>query len=148
MFDICCLNSAVPGTNPKYLVSADFDVYPDIPKGCEWISENTGWLFEMTYEFITKEKHLSWCEFSSSVAVNFAILRGYKEIYLAGIDLIEDGKPLKHYDGIINSVCTAEFRCRNEKKYIKDLCKKNNIKIYNLNKECDWLEFADIGIVK
>ena len=102
----------------------------------------------MTYEFITHEKHLSWCQFSSSVAINFAILRKYKEIYLAGIDLIEDGKPLNHYDGVINKECTDSFRCRSEKKYIKDLCNRNKVKIFNLNKDCNWLEVADIGINK
>ena len=71
-----------------------------------------------------------------------------KEIYLAGIDLIEDGKQFYHYDGVLNRECTDSFRCRSEKQYIKDLCNKNNVEIFNLNPKCDWAKTIDIGINK
>ena len=138
----------MPNTKPKYLVSADFDVKPEIPKDCEWISENNDWEFTNNNYIVTEEKYLSWCEFSSSLAVNFLILRGYKEIYIAGVDLIEDGKPLFHYDGILNKECTDTFRCKKEKEYINNLAQLYNISIFNLNPACDWLKVADLGILK
>lgn len=137
------------GTSPKYLVSADFDTIPEIPVNCEWVSPNADWtLFTDLNNIITEEGNLTWCNFSSSLAVNFAILRGYKEIYLAGIDLIEDGKPLVHYDGIVNKDNTAKFRCKDEKEFIKKICKLNKVLIYNVNPKCDWLKVKDIGIIK
>lgn len=147
-FDVCCINSLVPNTQPKYLVSADVDVKPEIPHGCEWISSNTGWLFYTGKDILTENLNLSYSEFSSSLAVNFAILRGYKKIYLAGIDLIEDGKPFMHYDGILNNEITAQSRCEKDKKFIIDICEKNNVSIFNLNPICDWLPYEDIGLIK
>ena len=149
--DCICINSVVPGTKPKYLVSADFDVKPVIPAGCEWISENNDWYFfknSPDTDIITKEKRLSWCYYSSSLAVNFAILRGYNEIYLCGIDLIETKEMLEHYDDVPPGKIAGKYTYKEEKEFIKNLCNKYGVQIYNLNPECDWLPFKDIGILK
>ena len=141
----------MPNTFPKYLVSVDVDVNPEMPDGCEWVSENNGWLFyhdNNLNPILTEEYNLTYSIMSSSLAVNFAILRGYKEILLAGIDLIEDARPFFHYDGIMNIQVTEKFMCRTEKEFIKKICKENNIKIYNLNSDVDWLQTKDIGIIK
>lgn len=130
------------------MVSVDIDVIPVIPEACEWISENNGWIFYKNnkQDILTEENNLTYQTMSSSLAVNFAILRGYKEIILAGIDLIEDGKPFYHYDGIMNQVNTEKYMCKQEKEFIISLCKAHKVKIYNINPKCDWLEYKDIKI--
>ena len=141
-YDVCCINYPIPGIRVHYLVSCDEWVKPVLAPKTEWISENTGWDLHKTKEFITEEKHLSWCCYSSSAAVNFAILRGYKEIYLCGVDLIENNKPFDHYDGIMNKIVPRGLA--KEKEYIIELCKKNNVKIYQTNPAADWLEYKRI----
>lgn len=147
-YDVCCINSVVPGTKPKYLVSVDFDLYPEVPEGCEWVSRCNDWVIERTNAFITEEGRISWGYYSSSAAVNLALLRGYRTIYLAGIDLIEDGKPFQHYFGKTNEEDANVKYLKYEKDYIKTLCQCHDAKIYNLNPDCDWLPTKDIGILQ
>ena len=146
-FDVLCINYPIPDIKVHYVVAADYWTEPILASKTEFISQNTGWVLTRTDErIITKEKNLSWCCFSSSLAVNFAILRGYKTAYLAGIDLVENDKPLKHYDGVVNRNISSINACRKEKKYIKWLGEK--IILYNLNPLCDWLKYKDIGLLK
>lgn len=147
-YDVCCINSVVPGTKPKYLVSVDFDYFPKVPEGCEWVSRCNNWQIERTKAFITEEKKISWGYYSSSAAVNLALLRGYRTIYLAGIDLIEDNKPFSHYFGKVNKKIANTDYLRYEKDYIKTLCQIFDAHIYNLNPQCNWLETKDIGILQ
>ena len=147
-FDVCCINSVVPNIKKvHYIVSADEWVKPEIPEGCEWVSVNTGWEFVKGSEIIQQEQKLSWKHYSSDLAVNFAILRGYKHIYLAGIDMVEDGKPFVHYDGIINKDPTIIDGCRDEKLLIRYLGHKFGVLLYQLNPESTWLNFADVGLL-
>jgi predicted phosphoadenosine phosphosulfate sulfurtransferase len=146
-YDVCCINFPIPNIKVRYVVAADVWVKPVLAPQTEFISENTGWHFKKTpSEIIRKQKELSWCYYSSSLAVNFAILRGYKTIYLAGIDLIEDNKPFNHYDGIINTKAATIEAVKTEKTYIKKLAQ--NIDIYQLNPICDWLKYKDIGLLQ
>ena len=81
------------------------------------------------------------------MAVNFAIMRGYKIIYLAGIDLVEEREPQKHYDGSLYKHRQMIETHRSEKEYIKKLSKEYNVNIYQLNPDCCWLEVKDIGLL-
>lgn len=147
-FDICCINSKIPNLNRvDYIVSADEWVKPEIPDGCEWISVNNGWDIIKTEKIIAEEQRLSWKHLSSDLAVNFALMRGYRIIYLAGIDLVEDGKPFYHYDGIMNKKPQAADGAKDEKEVIKHLCELKGAKIYQINPEADWLEVKDIGLL-
>lgn len=147
-FDICCINSKIPSLKRvDYIVSADDWTKPEIPEGCEWVSVNSGWEIIKTEKVIRQELKLSWKHLSSDLAVNFAILRGYKTIYLAGVDLVEDGKPFYHYDGVMNKKEQAAEGAKDEKEHIKMLCEQSGVKIYQLNPEADWLEFCDVGLL-
>lgn len=146
-FDVCCINYPIPDIRVHYVVAADYWTEPKLAPKTEFISANTGWeLIKTDEKIITENKRLSWGFFSSSLAVNFAILRGYETAYLAGVDLFENDKPFAHYDGVVNrNVCSMEA-CRGEKRYIKRLGEK--IKLYQLNRLCDWLQYKDIGLLK
>lgn len=147
-FDICCINSKIPKLKRvDYIVSADEWVKPEIPDGCEWISVNNGWNIVKTEQIIQQERRLSWKHLSSDLAVNFALMRGYRTIYLAGVDLVEDGKPFYHYDGVMNKKPQAADGARDEKEHIKHLCELSGAKIYQINPEADWLEVRDIGLL-
>ncbi len=143
-FDVCCINYPIPDIRVHYVVSADKWVMPVLAPKTEWISQNTGWEFKKTENVIRQENKLSWRYYSSSLAVNFGVLKGYKTIYLGGVDLIEDNKPFNHYDGIVNKRKVDASSCVAEKEYIKELAK--NINIYQLNPNADWLEYRNIGL--
>ena len=147
-FDICCVNKPIEGLKRiDCLVSADEYVKPEIPEGCEWVSVHNGWDIIKSEHIIQQYKRLSWKHLSSDLAVNYAILMGYKTIYLAGVDLVEDDKPFYHYDGIVNKRKTSADICKDEKEHIKLLAREANVKLYQLNPDCDWLEFKDIGLL-
>ena len=146
-FDVCCINYPIPNIKVHYVVSADYTVNPTLAPKTEWISQNTGWCFKKTEKIIQEQEILSWCIYSSSLAVNFAISRGYKEIYLGGIDLVEDNKPFVHYDGIVNIKPASISGVQKEKEYIKALATKYGVDLYQLNPDADWLPFKDIGIL-
>lgn len=143
MFDICCINYPIPNIKVHYVVAADHWVKPILAPKTEFISKNTGWEFIKGEDIITEEKRLSWRHYSSSLAVNFGILRGYKNIYLCGVDLIEDNKPFVHYDGIINRRKANAEGCKQEKEYIINLGKKYRVNLYQMNPNCGWLEFKN-----
>ena len=143
-YDVLCINYPIPDIRVHYVVSCDEWVKPVLAPKTEWISVNTGWDMHKTREFIADEFHLSWLHYSSSAAVNFAILRGYKEIYLCGVDLLYDGKPFNHYDGIVNNVSPTEKSLIEEQNYIKTLCDNNNVRIYQVNPKATWLEYKEL----
>lgn len=146
-FDVCCINYPIPNIRVHYLVSADKEVKPILAPKTEWISLNTGWCLKKTDRIIQEIGVLSWCIYSSSLAVNFAISRGYKTMFLGGIDLFDDNKPFKHYDGVINKKSATTHGVTEEKKFIKRLAEKYNVNIYQLNPQADWLEFKDVGLL-
>lgn len=131
-FDVCCINYPIFDIRVHYVVSVDSWTKPILAPKTEWISSNTGWDFIKSYERKThEEKRLSWACFSSSAAVSFAFLRGYKEVYLVGVDLKENNEPMKHYDGTENVFKTKASVCKKEKEYIAWY--KDKIKIYQTN---------------
>ena len=140
-FDVCCINYPIPNIKVHYVVSADAWTKPILAPKTEWISENTGWEFKKTDRIIQKEGCLSWRIFSSSLAVNFAILRGYKKIYIAGVDLIEDDKPFIHYDGVVNNRKASVSGCRMEKEYIIELMNTYNVELFQVNPKAKWLKY-------
>lgn len=146
-YDVLCINYPIPNIRVYYVVSADNLVKPILAPKTEWISSNTGWEIIKTDKIIQEEKKLSWRIYSSSLAVNFAILRGYKNIYLGGVDLIENGKPLKHYDGVVNTKPASIEGTQKEKEYIKVLATKYNVNLFQLNPKADWLEYKNIGLL-
>lgn len=146
-FDVCCINYPIPDIRVHYLVSADREVKPILAPKTEWISSNTGWNLQKTDRIIQTQGILSWCIYSSSLAVNFGISRGYKRIYLGGVDLLENDKPFVHYDGVINKRVASISAAKKEKEYLKQLAEHFNVELYQLNPKADWLEFKDIGIL-
>ena len=114
-YDVCCINYPIPNIRVHYVVSADQWVKPVLAPQTEWISKNTGWCFKKTERIIQEIGVLSWLNYSSSLAVNFAISRGYKTIYLAGVDLVDDNKPFAHYDGVVNIKAASAGGCNREK---------------------------------
>ena len=140
-FDVLCINYPIPNIKVHYVVSADAWTKPILAPKTEWISENTGWEFKKTDRIIQKEGCLSWRIFSSSLAVNFAILRGYKKIYIAGVDLIEDDKPFIHYDGVVNTRNASISGCRMEKEYIIELMNTYNVELFQVNPKAKWLKY-------
>lgn len=151
-FDICCINGSLPQLKRiDYVVSADDFCKPYIREGAEWISVNNGWKLIKTEARIIQEdvpiRRLSWKHLSSDLAVNFAIMRGYRTIYLAGIDLVEDGKPFYHWDGVMNKKPQSAEGARDEKEFIKLLGRRFGANIYQLNPDSDWLEVKDLGLL-
>lgn len=146
-YDVCCINYPIPNIKVHYLVSADAHVKPLLAPKTEWISQNNGWCFKKTDSIIQEQGILSWCIYSSSLAVNFGITRGYKTMFLGGIDLFDDDKPFLHYDGIQNKKPAKSSGTKKEKEYIKELAEKYEVKIYQLNPDADWLEFKNIGLL-
>lgn len=147
-FDTLCINVSLPQLKRiDYVVSADEFCKPYIRPESEWVSKNNGWNIVKSEQTIQQPQRLSWKHLSSDLAVNFAIMRGYKTIYLAGIDLVEDKEPQYHYDGSLYKRRYRKETHQSEKKYIKQLARDFNVKIYNLNPDSDWLEFRDIGLL-
>lgn len=144
-FDVCCINYPIPNIKVHYVVSADCWVKPILAPKTEWISENTGWEFKKSAKIIRENKRLSWRYYSSSLAVNFGISRGYKTIYLGGVDLFDKNEPFNHYDGVMNIKPASIDATSGEKLYIKEMAK--DVKLYQLNPKADWLEFKDIGLL-
>lgn len=147
-YSICCINTVNPNLKQvNYVVSTDYNIMFPYDREFEWISPHTNWLFLGTGEpYYIEERKLSWCYYSSSIAVAFAILRGYKEIYLAGVDL--KGEDIfEHYDGKPIPQTNGQYKCQAEKEFIKNICYKYGVKIFTLNIDNNWINFADIGVV-
>ncbi len=153
-FDICCINECLSKLKRiDYVVSADAFCTPYIRPETEWISSNNGWKIVKSERIIQQERtlpdgrveqQLSWKHLSADLAVNFAIMRGYKVIYLAGIDLIEGLEKQYHYNRTPYNHRYMDETHRSEKEYIKKLCEDAGVKIYQLNPESDWLEYKNI----
>ena len=118
-YDILCINRPILDVPVKYLVAYDTDfravssqqeVQETLKQGLnpvfiapktEFIHTSTGWKF--TRNIISNnDKELGFWLYTCSSAVNFAYLRGYKNVYLIGIDLEENNKPFTHWHGVTN----------------------------------------------
>lgn len=83
-------------------------------------------------EFSTKKDEINFYYFTSSMAINWAYINGYKNIVLAGIDLINN----LHFDDKNHKPIIADGVLDKTKIYMEDICQKH-INIFQLNPESD-----------
>lgn len=134
-YDILCINRPILNAPVKYLCCHDADfrqchsqkeVQDTLNKGLnpvfvapktEFIHETTGWKWK--FDIISNEdKLVGFCLYTCSSAVNFAYLRGYKNVYLVGVDLAEDNKPFTHWHGVTNKLDVPTRCARQAKEYL------------------------------
>ena len=103
----------------------------------EFIHTSTGWKF--TRNIISKnDKELGFCLYTCSSAVNFAYLRGYKNVYLIGVDLEENNKPFTHWHGITNIKEVPVHCAKMAKEYLYRYKKMLNLYQVNPKVAKDW----------
>lgn len=82
-------------------------------------------------EFSDKQGVINFYYFTSSMAINWAYLKGYKNVILCGIDLMNN----KHFDSDFKSDLSDGVQALT-KKYMEDVCTKY-INLFQLNPESD-----------
>ena len=149
-FDILCINRPVHNIPCHYLVCYDDDfrcchsqeevkqikqqgLNPVFlaPK-TQFIHKSSGWTFKKDY-ISHEDKTLGFCMYTCSSAVNFAYLRGYKNIYFIGVDLKEDNKPFTHWHGVVNKKPVDISSTRQCKNYMYQY--KKWLNMYQCNPE-------------
>jgi hypothetical protein len=83
--------------------------------------------------------------FTPSLAINWAILKGYKKAYLVGIDHVESDLEFKHHDGINHPSAMGPASHKSFKQYVYNCAR--HIKIFQTNPAVakDWqLPFIEI----
>lgn len=114
------------GLNPVFLA----------PK-TEFIHETTGWKWK--FDIISNEdKLVGFCLYTCSSAVNFAYLRGYKNVYLVGVDLAEDNKPFTHWHGVTNNLPVPTTCAKQAKEYLYRYKKLLNLFQTNPTVSSEW----------
>ena len=121
------------GLNPVFLA----------PK-TEFIHETTGWKWKN--DIISQEdKLLGFCIYSCSSALNFAYLKGYKNVYFVGVDLEENNKPFTHWHGVTNHTQVSSACARRVKEYLYRYKKYLNIYQCNPKVKNEWkVEYCNI----
>lgn len=114
-FVICC-NYPVPDIPVDIVVARDDTPRPVLAPATKFISPRTGYKFTETP---VEEKDIGFCCYTSSSAVWLSKRLGFDKSFLIGIDHIEDDKPFKHYDGIINNGIASAFSNKLCKEYIQ-----------------------------
>ena len=152
-FDILCINRPIHNLPVHYLVAYDDDfrachnqeevqnilkqhLNPVFlaPK-TEFIHKSTGWKF--TKDIISStDKELGFCMYTCSSAVNFAYLRGYKNVYFIGVDLEENNKPFAHWHGVVNKKEVPVNCARQAKEYLYRY--KKLLNMYQCNSNVKW----------
>lgn len=156
-FDILCINRPVHNIPVHYLIAHDQDfraVHTQeevkqikeqglnpvfIAPKTEFIHSTTGW--KSKYNIINhniNEKQLGFCLYTCSSALNFAYLKGYKNIYLVGIDLEENNKPFSHWHGVTNTKEVPISCAKQAKEYLYRYKKYLNLYQCNPNVSKDW----------
>ena len=149
-FDILCINRPIHGIPVHYLCCHDVDfravhtqkeVQDTLKKGLnpvfiapktEFIHETTGWNWKM--DIVSHEdKLLGFCLYTCSSALNFAYLRGYKNVYFIGVDLKEDNKPFSHWHGVTNVLEVPITCAKQAKEYLYRY--KKWVNLYQCNPE-------------
>ena len=134
-FDIIAINRQPLNIKTRYLIAHDTDfrqchsqaeVKINLKQGLnpvftapktEFIHETTGWKWK--FDIISHEdKLLGFCLYTCSSAVNFAYLKGYKNIYFIGVDLEENNQPFTHWHGVTNLVNVPDRCARQCKEYM------------------------------
>lgn len=154
-FDILCINRPVHNIPVHYVVAHDSDFrsahtqeeVANIKKQglnpvflapkTEFIHETTGWKWKP--DIISHEdKLLGFCMYSCSSALNFAYLKGYKNVYFIGVDLAEDNKPFSHWHGVTNHNIVSSSSARHVKEYLYKYKKWLNIYQVNPSVKDQW----------
>lgn len=91
-------------------------------------------------EFSTTQGFLNFYFFTSSMAINWAYLNGYKNVVLAGIDLMNN----KHFDNELHNPVYSDGVQLKTKVYMENICQKY-INLFQLNPESD-LKLPKISI--
>ena len=112
------------GLNPVFLA----------PK-TEFIHETTGWNWKPDI-ISNQDKLLGFCLYTCSSALNFAYLRGYKNVYFIGVDLEENNKPFSHWHGVINKKEVPVSCARQAKEYLYRY--KKLLNMYQCNPNVKW----------
>lgn len=147
-FDVLAINRPPLNIPVHYLVAHDCDfrachtqeeVQKTLRKGLnpvfiapktEFIHETTGWKWK--YDIIShEEKLIGFALYTCSSALNFAYLRGYKNVYFIGVDLEENNQPFTHWHGIINKVPVPDTCAKTAKQYLYRY--KKYLNIYQTN---------------
>ena len=164
-FDILCINRPVLGIPVHYLIAHDDgfravhsqqEVQDTLNKGLnpvflapktEFIHETTGWKWK--FDIISNEdKLVGFCLYTCSSAVNFAYLRGYKNVYLVGVDLAEDNKPFTHWHGVTNTLPVPTTCAKQAKEYLYRYKKLLNLFQCNPNIAKEWqIPYCDISLL-
>jgi len=154
-FDILCINRPVHNIPVHYLICHDTDfrqahsqndVQKILKQGLnpvflapktEFIHETTGWKWK--FDIISNEdKLLGFCLYTCSSALNFAYLRGYKNVYFIGVDLEENNKPFSHWHGVTNILPVPDTCARQAKEYLYRYKKLLNMYQCNPSVSKDW----------
>lgn len=152
-FDILAINRQPIGIATKYLLAHDQDFravhtqeeVADIKKQglnpvfiapkTEFIHETTGWKWK--YDIISnQDKLLGFCLYTCSSALNFAYLKGYKNVYFIGVDLEENNKPFSHWHGVTNVLPVPDTCARQAKEYLYRY--KKLLNMYQCNPNVKW----------
>ena len=149
-FDVLAINRQPLNIKTKFLVAHDTDfrvahnqseVQSILKQGLnpvflapktEFIHETTGWSWKPDI-ISNQDKLLGFCLYTCSSALNFAYLRGYKNVYFIGVDLVEDNKPFTHWHGVTNIKPVDISSTRQCKNYIYQY--KKWLNMYQCNKE-------------
>lgn len=153
--DILCINRPILDAPVKYLCCHDSDfravhtqaeVQETLKQGLnpvftapktEFIHETTGWNWK--FDIISHEdKLVGFCLYTCSSAVNFAYLRGYKNVYFIGVDLEENNKPFTHWHGVTNLVDVPDRCAKQCKEYMYKYKKWINLYQCNPNVISQW----------
>ena len=105
----------------------------------EFFHETTGWSWK--YDYIShniEEKCLGFCLYTCSSALNLAYLKGYKNVYFIGVDLVEDNKPFTHWHGVTNILNVPTTCAKKAKEYLYRYKKWLNIYQTNPNVISEW----------
>lgn len=156
-FDIMCINRPVHNIPVHYLIAHDVDfravhtqkeVQETLKQGLnpvfiapktEFIHETTGWNWKFDYiSHSLNEKCLGFCLYTCSTALNYAYLKGYKNIYFVGVDLKEDNKPFSHWHGVVNKKEVPVNCARQAKAYLYRYKKLLNMYQCNPSVAKDW----------
>lgn len=152
-FDVLAINRQPLNIKTKYLIAHDVDFrkansqeeVANIKKQglnpvflapkTEFIHETTGWKWK--FDIISNEdKLLGFCLYTCSSALNFAYLRGYKNVYFIGVDLEENNKPFSHWHGVVNKKEVPVNCARQAKEYLYRY--KKLLNMYQCNPNVKW----------
>ena len=131
-YDVLAINKQPYGIPVNYLLGVD-EINPTTAPKTERILRVNGWKFNRNNHWDLKNKELCYVCYSSSCACLFAYLKGYKNVYLIGVDLKEDNKPFVHWHGVVNERIAEANSIKPEKAFIYNIAKEINI--YQCNKE-------------